>query len=224
MWRALLRYCVLTDTNIIPETIWLTSRDKKREYVETLISYRTFLMIFSQCACATLLLSAWLVFSFFYPILLCIDDETKCDICSWILCILLSRILVLVNFIGCNNPINRTSLCSCHWEQNEGEDEKKSTAVPLSGIPARHRLWHVLTLKNAPTPSLFNAINKGGQLFQVPGTSCLARSVLPRNASCSPPSSIILAMALESVPTYLSDLGSHQAARAQQQRIRYASS
>jgi len=46
--------------------------------------------------------------------------------------------------------------------------------VPLSGIPARHRLWRVLTLKNAPTPSLFNAINKGGQLFQVPGTSCLA--------------------------------------------------
>ncbi|CAD6270641.1 unnamed protein product [Miscanthus lutarioriparius] len=28
-------------------------------------------------------------------------------------------------------------------------------------------------------------------------------------------------MALESVPTYLSDLGSHQAARAQQQRIRF---
>ena len=46
--------------------------------------------------------------------------------------------------------------------------------MPLSGIPARHRLWRVLTLKNAPTPSLFNAINKGGQLFQVPGTSCLA--------------------------------------------------
>ena len=69
----------------------------------------------------------------------------------------------------------------------------------------------MLTLKNAPAPSLFNAINKGGQSLPAQATEFPQETSplsLPLHQFVSGlPPLTILAMALDSVPTYLSDLG-----------------
>jgi hypothetical protein len=77
------------------------------------------------------------------------------------------------------------------------------------------------------TVVVYNAINKGGQSLPAQAAESPQETSPPSSSVQQPPfasiSFIILTMALDSVPTYLSNLGSaHRAARTQQQRIRYA--
>ena len=89
----------------------------------------------------------------------------------------------------------------------------------------------VLTLKNARLPSLFNgAINKGSQRqAPIPTPSFLPLPLpLPYQARPLGPHKILrffseTEMALDSVPSYPSDLGSSRARTPQQQRVRYIS-
>uniref|UniRef100_A0A0E0BN19 WRKY domain-containing protein n=1 Tax=Oryza glumipatula TaxID=40148 RepID=A0A0E0BN19_9ORYZ len=82
----------------------------------------------------------------------------------------------------------------------------------------------VLTLKNGRLPSLFNgAINKSGQRrAPIPTPSSSSPSSLPSETTRPPQNLPFFSeteMALDSVPSYPSDLGSSRARTPQQQRV-----